>query len=156
MPKPLPASDGPLADQWGQSGVNWPNAGLAQLVEQLPCKHQVEGSNPSAGTIPAPPPVTPKRHRPEQNLTTSPKATSLSTPFQVICPTRPARPVLAHDAHYAGFGTAFGPKAADCLFLPCNRRGAGERHIVVFGRAAATSANGADHAATHFQRHAAW
>ena len=26
-------------------------AGLAQLVEQLPCKHQVVGSSPSAGTI---------------------------------------------------------------------------------------------------------
>ena len=25
-------------------------AGLAQLVEQLPCKHQVVGSSPSAGT----------------------------------------------------------------------------------------------------------
>lgn len=25
-------------------------AGLAQLVEQLPCKHQVEGSTPSIGT----------------------------------------------------------------------------------------------------------
>ena len=25
-------------------------AGLAQQVEQLPCKHQVVGSNPSAGT----------------------------------------------------------------------------------------------------------
>ena len=50
MPKPLPASDGPLADQWGQSGVNCPIAGLAQLVEQLPCKHQVASSNPAAGT----------------------------------------------------------------------------------------------------------
>ena len=27
-----------------------PLAGLAQQVEQLPCKHQVVGSNPSAGT----------------------------------------------------------------------------------------------------------
>ena len=27
-------------------------AGLAQLVEQLPCKHQVAGSTPAAGTIP--------------------------------------------------------------------------------------------------------
>ncbi len=26
-------------------------AGLAQLVEQLPCKHQVAGSTPAAGTI---------------------------------------------------------------------------------------------------------
>lgn len=25
-------------------------AGLAQLVEQLPCKHQVASSNPAAGT----------------------------------------------------------------------------------------------------------
>ena len=29
-------------------------AGLAQLVEQLPCKHQVAGSTPAAGTISAP------------------------------------------------------------------------------------------------------
>lgn len=28
----------------------WPYAGLAQLVEQLPCKHQVVGSNPTSGT----------------------------------------------------------------------------------------------------------
>ena len=33
-------------------GAEWaqPLAGLAQQVEQLPCKHQVVGSNPSAGT----------------------------------------------------------------------------------------------------------
>lgn len=27
------------------------NAGIAQLVEQLPCKHQVVGSIPAASTI---------------------------------------------------------------------------------------------------------
>ena len=31
-------------------------AGLAQLVEQLPCKHQVVGSSPTAGTIDVSPP----------------------------------------------------------------------------------------------------
>lgn len=28
------------------------HAGLAQLVEQSPCKRKVEGSNPSTGTMP--------------------------------------------------------------------------------------------------------
>ena len=34
----------------GASRMSFPLAGLAQLVEQLPCKHQVAGSIPAAGT----------------------------------------------------------------------------------------------------------